>query len=97
MIFKWLLSIALSKLFGDGFGADLAGRGVVYLGDGVRKALDRDEIPVTTAKLTPGATYTVVARPPVLSCAVYSLGSLRTTTGSGSIRLRRSASVQSAS
>lgn len=64
MIVKWLLATLLSKVFGEGFGADLAGRGVVYLTDGVRKALDRDEIPVTTAKLTPGATYTVIARPP---------------------------------
>lgn len=61
---KWLSARALSALFGDGFGADLAGRGIVYLGDGVREAIDRDEQPVTRASLRPGQTYTVIARPP---------------------------------
>ncbi len=60
---KWLTARALSKLFGDGFGADLAGRGIVFLGDGLREAVDRDEQSVTRATLRPGETYTVVARP----------------------------------
>lgn len=60
---KWLSATALAKIFGDGFGADLAARGIVYLGDEVRDALDRDDLPVTTVKLQPGETYSVIARP----------------------------------
>ncbi len=63
MILKWLLARLLGNLFGEGFGADLAGRGVVYLGDQARDALRKDEERVTLARLRPGETYTVVARP----------------------------------
>lgn len=63
MIVKWLLARLLGNLFGEGFAADLAGRGVVFLADEARGAIRRDEQPVTRAKLRPGETYTVIARP----------------------------------
>ncbi|MHB1138699.1 MAG: hypothetical protein ACYC2O_07045 [Microthrixaceae bacterium] len=63
MILKWLLARALGKIFGDGFAADLAGRGVVYLADGVRTSLQRDDEDVTRVRLRAGERYTVVARP----------------------------------
>ena len=41
-----------------------SGGGVTYLGENVRKSLDRDEVAVTTIRLRQGEQYTVVARPP---------------------------------
>ncbi len=64
MIIKWLLAKALSKIFGDGFAADLAGRGVVYLADGLRSSIQREDEALTKVRLRPGERYTVVARPP---------------------------------
>lgn len=64
MIVKWLSGVALSRVFGDGFAADLAGRGTVYLADEVRKALGREDEEITRVRLRPGERYTVVARPP---------------------------------
>lgn len=64
MIFKWLSATALSRLFGDGFTADLAGRGVVYLAGEARKAVDREDEEVTRVRLRAGERYTVIARPP---------------------------------
>ena len=61
---KWLSAITLSRLFGDGLGADVAGRGVVYLADNVREALDKDDERLTHVRLQPGERYTVIARPP---------------------------------
>ena len=61
---KWLSAVALSRVFGDGFGADVAGRGVVYLADNVREALDKDDEQLTHVRLQPGERYTVIARPP---------------------------------
>lgn len=63
-MWQWLWGKLLARLFGEGLGADIAGRGAVYLADEARKAIDRDEIRLTTARLRPGETYTVVARPP---------------------------------
>lgn len=63
MFWKWLSAKAISKVFGDGFGADLAGRGVVYLADGVKTSLDKDDEQLTRVRLEPGQTYTVIARP----------------------------------
>lgn len=57
-------ALVLSRVFGDGLGADLAGRGTVYLADEVRKALDHDEERLSTVRLRPGESYTVIARPP---------------------------------
>jgi hypothetical protein len=64
LIGKWLSAIALSRLFGDGFTADLAGRGVVYLAGEARRAVDRDDEDITRVRLRAGERYTVVARPP---------------------------------
>jgi len=63
VIVKWILARLLGNLFGEGFAADLAGRGVVYLADEARGALRKDEERVTLARLRPGETYTVIARP----------------------------------
>ncbi|UDY36404.1 hypothetical protein [Dermatobacter hominis] len=62
-IWSWLWAKAVSKLLGDGFAADVAGRASVYLVDEARKAVDRDEIPVSNVRLRPGESFTVVARP----------------------------------
>lgn len=64
MIVKWVSAQAMSKLFGDGFTADLAGRGTVYLADEIRKSIDREDERVTRVRLRPGERYTVIARPP---------------------------------
>jgi len=61
---SWLWTPVLSKVFGEGFAADVAARGVTYLGENVRKSIDRDEVAVTTIRLRQGEQYTVVARPP---------------------------------
>lgn len=61
---RWLGATLLSRIFGDGLAADVAARGVVYLADNARDALRHDEEPVTRVRLTPGETYTVIARPP---------------------------------
>lgn len=61
---KWLAAKAFSQLYGDGFVADLAGRGTVLLGDGIREAIDRDPESLTSVRLKPGESYVVVARPP---------------------------------
>ncbi len=61
---KQMSALVLSRVFGDGLGADLAGRGTVYLADEVRKALDHDEERLSTVRLRPGESYTVIARPP---------------------------------
>ena len=53
----------LSQVFGDGFGADVAGRGAVYLVDEARKAVDKEPERITGVRLRPGETFTVVARP----------------------------------
>jgi hypothetical protein len=57
-------AVAFSRLFGDGVSADLAARGTSYLADGVRQSLERDPERLTTVRLKPGETYTVIARPP---------------------------------
>lgn len=60
---SWLWAKAISQLVGDGFGAEVTGRASAYLVDEARKAVDRDEIPVSKVRLVPGESYTVVARP----------------------------------
>ncbi|MCP4436241.1 MAG: hypothetical protein GY812_12210 [Actinomycetia bacterium] len=55
---------AVRYVFGGGFGATLADRGIDWLADEGRKAVSRDDIDLTRAKLRPGETYTVIARPP---------------------------------
>jgi hypothetical protein len=62
-LWSWLWARAVAKLLGDGFAADVTGRASAYLVDEARKAVDRDEIPVSTVRLRPGERYTVVARP----------------------------------
>ena len=62
-LFRFLLAKLLGNLFGEGFGADLAGRAVVYLGDSAKDAVRRDQVRLTTTRLEPGQTYTVIARP----------------------------------
>jgi len=64
LILKWLAATALSKLFGDGFTADLAGRGTVYLAGEARKAIDREDEELSRVRLRAGERYTVIARPP---------------------------------
>jgi hypothetical protein len=59
-----LWATALSRLFGDGLGADVAGRASVYLADEVRRSLDKEPERLTTVRLRPGESYTVIARPP---------------------------------
>lgn len=54
----------LSELFGDGLGADIAGRGTVFLADEVRKSLDPDEQRLTSVRLRPGESYSILVRPP---------------------------------
>lgn len=60
---SWLWAEAISKLVGDGIGAEVAGRASAYLVDEARKAVERDEVPVTSVRLRPGETFTVLARP----------------------------------
>lgn len=62
-LIRFVLAKLLAQLFGEGFGADIAGRGVVYLADGARSALRKDEERLTRTRLRPGDTYTVVTRP----------------------------------
>jgi hypothetical protein len=64
LIVKWVSAQAMSKVFGDGFVADLAGRGTVYLADEIRKSISRDDEQVTRVRLRPGERYTIIARPP---------------------------------
>lgn len=64
MILQRLSAVAISKLFGDGLGADLAGRGAVFLASATRQAIDRDDEQITRVRLRPGERYTVIARPP---------------------------------
>ncbi len=59
----WLWAMTVKKALGDGFGAEVAGRASVYLVDEARKAVDREEVPVSNVRLRPGESYTVVARP----------------------------------
>lgn len=59
----WLWATLISRAVGDGLGAEVAGRASVYLVDEARKAVDREEVPVTQVRLRPGETYTVLARP----------------------------------
>ncbi|HTO01105.1 MAG TPA: hypothetical protein VL068_10560 [Microthrixaceae bacterium] len=61
---NWILATALSRLFGDGIGADIAGRGTAFLAAEATKAIRRDDQRVTRVRLTPGESYTVIARPP---------------------------------
>lgn len=60
----WITGKALAALFGDGFGAELAGRGTAYLASEAGKAIRRDDERVTRVRLRAGESYTVVARPP---------------------------------
>lgn len=60
---SWLWAKAIAKLVGDGFGAEVAGRASAYLVDEARKAVERDEVPVSNVRIRPGETFTVVARP----------------------------------
>jgi hypothetical protein len=62
-LWSWLWAKVLSSLLGDGFAADVTGRAAVYLAGEARKAVDRDEVPVSSVRLRPGESYTVVARP----------------------------------
>ncbi len=55
---------SLSRVFGDGIGAELAGRGSAYLLDEVRRSLAKEDERLTTVRLRPGESYTVIARPP---------------------------------
>ncbi|MEI2698860.1 MAG: hypothetical protein V9E94_11105 [Microthrixaceae bacterium] len=61
---RFLGTWVLARLFGDGLGADLAARGVVYLADGAMEAVERPEERLGAVRLRPGDTYTVIARPP---------------------------------
>ncbi len=54
-VFDWV--------FGGGFQGELAERGVNWLGRETRKAIDREPEQLTTVRLQPGETYTVIARP----------------------------------
>jgi hypothetical protein len=54
----------LSRVFGDGLGADLAARGTTYLADEVRRSSDRTPERLTGVRLRPGESFTVIARPP---------------------------------
>jgi hypothetical protein len=61
---KQLGAAAFTRVFGDGLVADLAARGTVYLADGARQSLDHPDERLTSVRLRPGETYTVIARPP---------------------------------
>ncbi len=61
---RFLGTRILAHLFGEGLGADLAARGVVYLADGAIEAIERPEERLGAVRLRPGDTYTVIARPP---------------------------------
>lgn len=63
-MWTWLWGRLLARAFGDGLGADIAGRGAAYLGREAKRAIDRDEVRLTRVRLRPGESYTVVARPP---------------------------------
>ena len=63
MFWTWLWAKLVSNAHGDGFEADLTGRASAYLVDEARKAVERDEVPVSKVRIRPGETYTVVARP----------------------------------
>ena len=61
---RFLGTRVLAHLFGEGLGADIAARGVVYLADGAREAIERPEERLGAVRLLPGDTYSVIARPP---------------------------------
>ncbi|MFM7509857.1 MAG: hypothetical protein ACKO5A_09960 [Actinomycetota bacterium] len=60
---RQITQTAVTRVFGDGIGAELAGRGAGYLIEGLREARDRPSVPLTGARLRPGEAYLVVARP----------------------------------
>lgn len=53
----------LARLFGSGPVAEVAARGVSYLGGELRDAITHADQPLTKVRLQPGETYTVVAYP----------------------------------
>jgi hypothetical protein len=58
-----LRSHALHWVFGDGLQGEIAERGIDWLARETRKAVDRDPERLTSVRLAPGETYTVIARP----------------------------------
>ncbi len=58
-----LRSAIMRALFGAGVGSEIANRGINWLSSQTREAIARDPQPVTQARLEPGETYTVIARP----------------------------------
>lgn len=61
----WNIAIAwiIRKVFGAGFSADIATRGVSYLTAETIRAIRNEDEFVTRQRLQPGETYTVIARP----------------------------------
>lgn len=53
----------LDRLFGGGPVGGLAARGVAYLGQEVREAINKSDQRVATVRLQPGESYTVTAYP----------------------------------
>ncbi len=58
-----LRSAIMRALFGAGLGGEIADRGINWLSSQTREAIARDPQPVTEARLEPGETYTIIARP----------------------------------
>lgn len=54
---------AIRKIFGGGFTADVASRGISYLTQETIRAIRNEDEFVTRQRLQPGETYTVIARP----------------------------------
>lgn len=52
------------RVLGDGLTGELAARGIAYLGENVREAIDHPDERLTSVRLEPGDEFTVVARPP---------------------------------
>jgi hypothetical protein len=63
-MWPWIWARVLRRLFGEGFSADIASRGAFYLVEQVKDSLDHEEERLTSLRLTPGETVTIVARPP---------------------------------
>lgn len=56
-------SHVLQWIFGEGLQGELAERGMDWLARETHKAIDREPERLTSVKLQPGETYTVIARP----------------------------------
>lgn len=58
-----LRSALMAAIFGSGLAREVGDRGLTWLSRETRDAIARDDQPLTKARLKPGESYTVLARP----------------------------------